>query len=380
MTYSKRTTWCATALCAAISFSAQAQESGAASGIMEELVVTAQKREEAANDVGISLTAVSGDLLRNIGANTVNDLSNFVPNVTIQNQFGGDMAVFDIRGVALFSYDTANSSPVATYVDGVVLPYPAMTQGQLFDVERVEVLRGPQGTLFGKNTTGGAVSFITKGPGEELSGDVSVDVGDYDYAKIDLAIGGPLSDTFGARIAASIVRQNEGFQTDVVTGQDVGSIDRKAARLTLSWMPTDTFDATLKIRTATDKSENQGLKIVETVVTTFSDPDPSNWAVFDPSFHPGHWDTSVSANVPGFADINPFDIPQKDNKSSGATLTANLDIGDMTLTSVTGYDKLERQNQMDWDGTPLPINDYSFTSDMDAWSQELRWRRTQTAQ
>ena len=79
--------------------------------------------------------------MENLGVETVNDLSDFVPNLKIQNQFGGDQAVFDIRGVALYSYDSANSAPVATYVDGVVLPYPAMTQGQLFDVDRVDIPR-----------------------------------------------------------------------------------------------------------------------------------------------------------------------------------------------------------------------------------------------
>ena len=107
--------------------------------VIEEVIVTAQKREESANEVGISLTAVSGDLMNDLGIQTVNDLSDFVPNLKIQNQFGGDQAVFDVRGVALFSYDTASSSPVATYVDGVVLPYPAMTRGQIYDVERAEV-------------------------------------------------------------------------------------------------------------------------------------------------------------------------------------------------------------------------------------------------
>jgi iron complex outermembrane receptor protein len=339
--------------------------------ILEEVVVTAQKREQSAQDVGISLTAVSGDLMKNLGVETVNDLSDFVPNLKIQNQFGGDQAVFDIRGVALFSYDTANSAPVATYVDGVVLPYPAMTQGQILDVERVEVLRGPQGTLFGKNTTGGAVSFITKNPGEETEGFIRAEYGDYDFLRLEAAVGGSLTDSFGVRIAAMTIQQNEGFQTDVNTGQDVGGIDRAAARLTFAWAPTDSFDANLKIRMGRDKSENGGLKILAPYAQTFGgDPDPANWLVFTPDDHPGHWDTAVGANL--FADINPFDVPRKDNNSSGATLTMNWDIGETTLTSVTGYDKLERTNQMDWDGTMYPTNDYSFEGEMESLSQEFR--------
>lgn len=345
-------------------------------GLLEEIVVTAQKREQSANDVGISITALSGELLQNLGVETVNNLADFVPNLSIKNQFGGDAAVFDIRGVALFSYDTANSAPVATYVDGVVLPYPAMTQGQLFDVERVEVLRGPQGTLFGKNTTGGAVSFITRGATEEFEAGVIADVGNYDFTKLEGYIGGPLSETFGARLAVINVQQGEGFQTDVVTGKDVGGIDRSGARLTLHWRPSDTLEFDLKLRAGRDKSENYGLKILETYTETFSDPDPANWFVVTPDFHPGHWDTSVSANVPDFADINPFDIPRKDNKSSGGTLNVNWNVGSVLFTSVTGYDNLDRLNQMDWDGTSLPINDYSFTSDMTAWSQEFRLSST----
>ena len=160
-------------------------------GILEEVTVTAQKREQSANDVGISITALSGDLLNDLGVQTVNDLTEFVPNLSILNQFGGDQAVFDIRGVALFSYDTGNSAPVATYVDGVVLPYPVMTQGQLFDIERVEILRGPQGTLFGKNTTGGAVSFITNGAGDSFEAAVTGEIGNYEYTRIEGFVGGP---------------------------------------------------------------------------------------------------------------------------------------------------------------------------------------------
>lgn len=339
--------------------------------ILDEVIVTAQKREQSAQDVGISLTALSGDLMQNLGVETVNDLSDFVPNLKIQNQFGGDQAVFDIRGVALFSYDSANSAPVATYVDGVVLPYPAMTQGQLFDIDRVEVLRGPQGTVFGKNTTGGAVSFVTRNPGEEFDAFVSAQYGNYDFLRLEAAAGGALSDTFGIRIAGMTIQQDEGFQTDVFSGQDVGGIDRTAARLTLVWTPTDTFDANLKLRIGRDKSKNQGLKILAPYAQTFlGDPDPNNWLVFTPDDHPGHWDTGVGANA--FADINPFDEPRKDNKSSGATLNMNWDVGGITLTSVTGYDKLERENQMDWDGTPFPTNDYSFSGDMQSLSQELR--------
>jgi iron complex outermembrane receptor protein len=352
-----------------ISATAQAQKKD---GLLEEIVVTAQKREQSANDVGISMTALSGDLLQSLGVETVNKLTEFVPNLSIKNQFGGDQAVFDIRGVALFSYDTASSAPVATYVDGVVLPYPSMTQGQLFDIERVEVLRGPQGTLFGKNTTGGAVSFITRGATDTFEAGVSADLGNYKYTKLEAYLSGPLSETFGARLAVVNVRQKEGFQTDVVTGDDVGGINRSGARLTLNWKPTETLDFDLKLRAGRDKSENYGMKILETYTETFSDPDPNNWFVVTPDFHPGHWDTAVSSNVPGFADINPFDKPRKDNKSSGGSLNINWDFGPALFTSVTGYYSLDRVNQMDWDGTPMPINDYSFTSDMSAWSQEFR--------
>ena len=348
----------------------------ASAQVIEEITVTAQKRAQSANEVGISLTAMSGELLDNLGVQTVNNLTEFVPNLSILNQFGGDQAVFDIRGVALYSYDSANSAPVATYVDGVVLPYPVMTQGQLFDIERVEVLRGPQGTLFGKNTTGGAVSFVTKGPTDEFEAGISADVGDYEYTRIEGYVGGPLSDTFSVRLAAINIRQGEGYQTDVLTGNDVGGIDRTAARLTLNWQATDTLDFDLKLRAGNDKSENGGLKILAPYTETFLSPDPNDWVTFSPDMHPGHWDTVVSANVPGFADINPYDEPRKDSKNSGATLNINWDIGSVLLTSVTGYDKLERVNQMDWDGTPLPINDYSFTTDIKAFSQELRLSST----
>jgi len=340
------------------------------SGLMEEIVVTAQKREQSPNDVSIAITAISGEQMKQLGVETVNDLQDFTPNLSIKNQFGGDMAVFDVRGVSLFSYDSASSAPVATYFDEVVAPYPSMTQGQLFDMQRVEVLRGPQGTLFGKNTTGGAVAFHSMDPSDEFEAGIDIEVGDYDYTKFAGFVSGPLTDTLAARLAVVSHQRDEGYQTNVFTGKDMGTVDRQAMRLTLDWQPSDTVYVNLKLRSSKDESENQGLKLL----APFTVVDTSTFAdvlTFGPEIHPGHFDSGFGSKDLG--NILPFDKPERDNDSRGASLRIHWDLDNFTIASVTGYDSLDRLNQLDFDGTNITNVTTLFDTEFTAFSQEIRF-------
>jgi iron complex outermembrane receptor protein len=169
--------------------------------VLEEVIVTATKREQAIQDVGISINAFSGDQMRELGFEQSFDISRMIPNVHMGGSIAGQTTQFTIRGVTQNDFTDAVESPIAVYVDE---GYIAMSQGQtfsLFDVERVEVAKGPQGTLFGRNATGGLVHFITRKPTEELEGYVDATVADESQIRIEAAISGPLSDIISGRIA-----------------------------------------------------------------------------------------------------------------------------------------------------------------------------------
>ena len=143
--------------------SAQTQTASQTASV-DDVIVTAQRRSESSQKVALALTVVSGETLDDRNIQTVNDLENTVPSLEVDSQLGGGQPQFRIRGIGFQDYGANNASPVGVYVDEVGFAFPVQTQGLLFDLERVEVLRGPQGTLFGRNTTGGAINFITKAP------------------------------------------------------------------------------------------------------------------------------------------------------------------------------------------------------------------------
>ena len=158
--------------------SAAAQSSGAQ--VIEEIVVTAQKREQYASDVGIAVTAFSGEDARRLGLLEPVDVAAQTPNLNINNTFSNGIPNVSIRGIGLNDYAVNNNPPAGIYIDEIYLVSPAMLSFQLFDLESIEVLRGPQGTLYGKNTTAGTVKFVSRKPTEETAGYLSMDYGRYD--------------------------------------------------------------------------------------------------------------------------------------------------------------------------------------------------------
>ena len=174
----------------------------AAAEVFDEVVVTAQKREQNVQDVGVSITAFSGDQVRELGFTNTVDIVNFTPglNYTSPNAEGSQVNFF-LRGVGLNDFTDGNENPVAVYFDDVYRGAIGGLALQLFDMERVEVLRGPQGTLYGRNTTGGLVHFISKKPTSELDAYAQFSAGSFGEIKSEAAIGGPLSDTLSARVS-----------------------------------------------------------------------------------------------------------------------------------------------------------------------------------
>jgi len=325
---------------------------------LEQVVVTAQRREQSAQDVGIALSVISGEQLAARGVTNVNQLQYQTPSLEIVPAFGGGQPQFRLRGVGFDDYATNNTPTVGVYVDEVAYPVPAATQGVLYDIDRVEVLRGPQGTLYGRNTTGGATNFITRRPTDQLSAGVTAEYGRFDSAKVEGFVSGPLSQTLKGRLSA-VTEQGGAWQRNRVTGEKLGDADRSAVRGQLDWSPTDTVDVLLNAHYGQDKSDGQGLHLLDV---------PGQ--VGDTRRNATGW--GVSSTFAALAGVSPGAKPQRDNKSGGGSITANVDLGFAKLTSISAYENLKRRELNDWDAKPRSESDTFWGSDVDIYSQEVR--------
>lgn len=211
---------------------------------LEEIVVTAQKREDSIQTVPIAITAIDGDVLDNKAVVNLESLQGLVPGAQI-GQFANTPhgAVFNIRGMGAIEPDPYAGSAVMVTIDGVPQYFNMTSLVDLFDVERVEVLRGPQGTLFGANTTGGVVNIVTKAPSGEYNGKVQVTAGDWNRFDVKAAADLPINEKLSLRLSG-FHHGRDGFITNVYDGSDMGSIDVNSIRATLKYDAGNGFAAT----------------------------------------------------------------------------------------------------------------------------------------
>ena len=230
----------------------------AAAAELEEIIVTAQKREQSLQEVSAAVTALSSERLTSAHVNNIEDLQLIVPSVYFGNDF--NMAKLTIRGVGSNTSTTGSETGVALHVDGAVVSRAEAQLTSLFDLERVEVLRGPQGSLYGRNAVGGSINLITAKPTEELSGYGRLSYGDYNYINFEGALSGPLaSDWLSGRIAVKS-EDRDGFGENPVTGNDVDDLDRKMARAQLQFNLTDDFDILLSGEYYDQNDQSRALK------------------------------------------------------------------------------------------------------------------------
>ncbi len=344
---------------------------------LEEIIVTAQKREQNLQDVSVSVTVFTGDQLTALGVAQPKDLTAQTPGLFAKNTAGDVQPIFYIRGIGINDFFSNNNPTASVYVNQVIQPFAPMLNFAVFDVERVEVLKGPQGTLYGRNNTGGAVNFITRRPSGEPDAFVRVDYGSWGTFEFEGALGGTITGTLNGRIAI-YTRQSEGFQENLTTGEDVAETDRLAGRLLLDWSPTESLDVLLSLHGGREDGEVQHAKLANS-------QDPANPFAFCPAAIQGRvaYDGSC-VDLLGFFDPNPdphkvlggnrgqdFDDSNQ-NHGYGTALTIDWRWSRMTLTSVTGYDRLLRHEGIDFDGAPHVSTDNIFRDPIWAISQELR--------
>lgn len=224
--------------------SVQAQQSGLE---LEEIVVTAQRREQSLKEVPISIEAFSGLELQQQGYRTMDDLAEFSPTIEIDTRMQDQN--ISIRGVGTAGSSLMLEQAAPTFVDGVLFGRTSMVKSALVDLERIEVLRGPQPVYFGASAVAGAFNLITRKPTPEWQGDIRAEVGNFGRRTLEGGIGGPLSETVGIRVAGKYDNM-DGFMEDVITGDDFPKRRDIAGRLTLRWTPNDSFRATARLGTS----------------------------------------------------------------------------------------------------------------------------------
>jgi len=223
----------------------------ASSGELEEVIVTAQKREQDMQTVGISIAALTGQQLQQLGMDNTNELGNQVPGLIVADFGSPDDTVFALRGVSQIDFADHEESPVAVFVDGAYIPYLAGVGMSMFDLERVEVLRGPQSTLFGRNATGGLVQLISAKPTTTPEGYATITVGQYGLTDITAALSGPISDRVQGRLAISTIK-HDGLDRNNA-GPDKYDQNTQNFRGQLRVEPTEGVDFTLMLRGTRDR-------------------------------------------------------------------------------------------------------------------------------
>jgi len=223
---------------------------------LEEVVVTAQKREQSANDIGIAINTFTGDQIRELGILSADEIAMYTPGVTVNETAATGVPLYTIRGVGFQDYSTAASSTVGLYFDDVAMPYTVMTRGLLFDTNRVEILKGPQGDLYGRNTTAGQINFISNAPTDEFEAGITGSYGSYSAFNAEGYVSGPLSDSTRGRLAMRYVKSNEGWQENTVGDDDLGRDDVMAIRATIESDLSDSLRVKFIASYVDDQSEN----------------------------------------------------------------------------------------------------------------------------
>ncbi len=336
---------------------------------LSEVVVTAQRKEESAQNVGIALSVISGEGLADKAITNVVGLQNAIPSLQVEPAFGGGQPQFRIRGVGFLDYTSNNASPIGVSLDDVAFALPIQTAGQLFDVNRIEVLRGPQGTLYGRNTTGGQINFISNRPTAETHAGITAEYGSHNEVNAEGYVSGSIAEGLLGRLSVATAQGGE-WQRNRDTGRRLGNKDKIAGRGQLEWKPADVVDLRLGFHLAQDKSDETGLYLLRPytrtnalgVVTTTIPADTSRYVT----------DWNLSPTFAGLIGRNPGSKPGVDNSNNGVDLSANIDFGGAKLTSITAYNRMIRREYGDWDATQYHDSDEFFRSDLDVFSQEVR--------
>ncbi|MEQ1781959.1 MAG: TonB-dependent receptor [Hyphomonadaceae bacterium] len=346
---------------------ALAQSDNSQSGGIDVIVVTAQKYEEAVNTVPMSITAATGEELNNLGIDEPRDLGKITPSFHYADSYVGS-PIFTLRGVGFSDISLGGRSTVAVYQDQAPIPFAIETRGASLDLSRVEVLKGPQGTLFGQNATGGAINYIAARPTDSFEAGVDLSVGNFSAVDAEGYLSGPLGENAGVRLAVAHKGADD-WQESYTTGAGNGAVDFTNARLLVDWDPAETLALQFSINGWVDRSDTQAGQLI--AVTPLIPPLAG--------FVPGLLTYPLAPADAKAADFTPGKDYSRDNKFFQATVRADLDLNDdLVLTSLTSYSSFSQEQLQDIDGTTLLNLSQLTLGDIDSVSEELRLAQTFT--
>jgi len=397
----------------AVCLIATGTRSYAAESVLDEITVTAQKREQSIQDVGISISAFSGEQLHELGINNSVDIAAMTPGVYISGNNGGQKTLFTIRGVTQNDFNDHTEAPVAVYVDD---GYVAFGQGQIFgvfDLDRVEVLKGPQGTLFGRNATGGLVHYISKRPTRELEAYTDLTYGRYHQVRVESALGGPLTEAVAGRVSLIYSKHDPFIKNDypnravTLDGNPIsadhagtGDEDTLGVRGQLQFGSSNGTNFLLiasyarTIQNSAPFLELPTVPIFDAagnhVGTIVAGPNETREAILPdgtPIDHPLSFDADLvrpaGGNLygPSCTEQNRKDLScsqdyavENWNTTHTRSVTGKLtwDLGGTTLTSVTDYKHYDKFQGISADGGPASTVNALFDANATTWTQELR--------
>jgi iron complex outermembrane receptor protein len=335
-----------------------------------EIIVTAEKRSERLQDVPIAITAVDRDAITESRITRADELVQVVPGLQANGGITASQPIYAIRGVSMNDYSLNQEGPVATYNDEVYKGNPAILGVSLYDLERVEVLRGPQGTLYGKNATGGAVNLITRAPDFTTEGYLDLTGGNYARREVQGAFQAPLSDRVAVRVAFTIQRADGWFKNFLPGEPDMSETRDWGVRTSVLFKASDKLTFTLRLSTSLENPIHDGV---------YSQPGPlgigagvydyyhSLYPLSDPNtdyFRPS-WLCRRCTQAD-----NPV---RQDNRTYAIALNTKYEFADdLTLTAITSYDTGNFFYEEDGDGSPLQVINDNFYDDDKQFTQDLR--------
>ncbi len=346
--------------------------------LLEEVIVTAQKREQSMQDVGIAVTAFSGDLIKNLNFSNTIDITQQVPSMQFFT-YTPSLVILNIRGISQSNFQDNLEAPVAAYIDEAYISSMNMVGQQMFDIERVEVLRGPQGTLFGRNATGGVVQYVTRGATEEeVNGYIEASYAEYDRKYVEGAVGGALSDNIRARFAGRW-EKGDGY-VEALSDDFLEANGEPTVR--------DSHGANGFVLRGSLQIDLSDQALADLRVTYMEDNDvPTGTYTWTPAT--ADFEGGTGFGIPTGPPSDPITgIPSSDPRShysddqgsmnrDGWNVTAKFvwDVSDsMKVESITNYQTFDKYYTEDADAGPFITDRFQFitTADFEAWTQEIR--------
>ncbi|WEK44073.1 MAG: TonB-dependent receptor [Candidatus Sphingomonas colombiensis] len=338
-----------------------------------DVIVTAQKRSERLQDVPIAVTAITAEAIQNRRTLDLVDLSNQAPGLQIKSDDNGANPRIFIRGVGVNDFNPATNSAVGIYADGVYVGSPLAQRLAFFDLQQVEVLRGPQGTLYGRNTTGGAINVTSRLPGNEPEADLSAEYGRFNSVNVQGGVSVPLIvDKLSIRLAG-LYQRDDGYTLNRLTNHFGNNTNRWAVRGTLHFTPSANVTDNLVISTGRSTGGSIWAYNRSLQPQTAAATGPDGLCL------PAYYTSGQCTNFMGYANTS-TNLYQGDYGFEGkdrvnlftVSNTLTVDLGAVSIVSVTGYQHANRNDQEDTDASPIPVITASYIARQNTFSQELR--------